>query len=104
AQRLGAQIDRVKRLEPGVQRSLLSLELAEHLYGPAGRAGDANAGVLRAPVAADLPGPRALIGSYLATIAPAAAIARNALGMLVGGPARAVRDGVLPAHQELHAL
>lgn len=81
AQRLGAQMERVKKLEPGVQRALFALELAEQIYGRGGAPGTA----LRTPIAPSTV-PKAAIAAYLAEIAPSAAIARRFAGMIDGGP------------------
>lgn len=97
AQRLGAQMDRVKKLEPGVQRALFALELAEQLYGKGGEPGTT---ILRAPMTAAVP--KAAAAAYLAEIAPSATIARRIAGLIAEGPHAPQDAAKLPAHQALH--
>jgi hypothetical protein len=92
-------MERVRKLEPGVQRSLFALELATQLYGQGGEPGTA---VLRAPMAPGGTVPKAGLASYLAAIAPSGAIARRAAAMLTSGPADAADASQLPQHQALH--
>lgn len=82
AKLLGAQLDRLRKLEPGMARALLALQTIEQAYGAFG---DGSTPVLRLPVG-DRGAPEP-VGRALALLAPGAAIARATLALLRDGPA-----------------
>ena len=81
AKRLGEQLQRLRKLEPGMARTLLALQTVEQAYHALG---DGAAPVLRLHVGEH--GAPASIGRALAQLAPSAVIARATLAMLRDGP------------------
>jgi hypothetical protein len=81
---LGAQLDRLKKLEPNLQRALSALSTIEQAYGQF----DGATPILRVHVGepdGEAASPR--IGAAIAALAPGAVVARSTLAMLRDGPA-----------------
>jgi hypothetical protein len=79
AKMLGAQLDKLRKLEPGLSRALLMLQSIEQAYGTFA---DGSVPVLRLPVGEHA---SAEVGNALALLSPGAAISRATLSL--------VRDG-----------
>lgn len=99
AKLLGAQLNKLRQMEPGVSRALLTLQTIEQAYSPFS---DGSTPVLRVHVGDDL-SPE--VGSALVRLAPGAASSTLLLGMVRdgvgaappvgrGGPAPASLDGM----------
>jgi hypothetical protein len=82
---LGAQLDRLRKLEPGMARAMLALQTIEQAYGTFA---DGATPVLRLPVG-EAGGTEAL-GRSLTHVAPGVAIARATLALLREGPSARV--------------
>lgn len=89
AKLIGAQLAKLRQMEPGMSRALLTLQTIEQAYGPFG---DGSPPVLRVHVGDDV---RPHVGGAVVRLAPGAAASRVLLGM--------VRDGfgsAPPSHPE----
>lgn len=83
AKLLGAQLDKLRQLEPGVSRALLALQTIEQAYSPFS---DGSTPVLRVHVGEDV---TPEVGNALARMAPGATSSRLLVGL--------VRDGAAPS-------
>jgi hypothetical protein len=83
AKLLGAQLERLRKLGPGVSRALLALQTIEQAYAAFA---DGSVPVLRLDVRATPAERRELLGRALTAVAPGAAIARATLSLLRDGP------------------
>ncbi len=81
AKTLGAQLQRLQKLEPGMSRALLALQTIEQAYATFS---DGSTPVLRLHVGEN--GAPDRVGRALAQLAPGAAIARTTLALLRDGP------------------
>lgn len=81
AKTLGAQLQRLQKLEPGMSRALMALQTIEQAYATFA---DGSTPVLRMHVGDG--GGSEKLGRALAQLAPGAAIARVTLGLLRDGP------------------
>lgn len=88
ARLLGAQLERLRKLGPGLARALLALQTIEQAYASFA---DGSVPVLRLDVASTAPDARGLVGRSLGGVAPGAAVAQATLALLRDGP-----DGELP--------
>jgi len=81
AKLLGAQLDRLKKLEPGLARALLALQTVEAAYGGFGD----GTPILRVSMSEDVEDAAAL-SAEMVGLSPGDAVSRTALDLLRGGP------------------
>jgi hypothetical protein len=81
AKTLGAQLERLKNLEPGMSRAMLALQTIEQAYGTFS---DGSTPVLRLDVSRASGDERRATGDAMSVAAPGASIAEMTLGLLRG--------------------
>jgi hypothetical protein len=97
AKQLGAQLDRLKKMEPGLERAMTALSTIEQAYGSFA---DGSTPVWKLSVG-DGEIPSAKLGEAIATFAPGAAVNKAALAMLRDGPAAPAPKEEQPEGNEL---